>query len=87
MLNVSHTLAKRCETLSYGERQRIAIIRALIQPFDWLLLDEPFSHLDSENARKAAALISAEVLARNAGMIVTSHGANSFFEYDSTLTL
>jgi ABC-type lipoprotein export system ATPase subunit len=31
-------------TLSYGEQQRVAIIRALLQPFKWILMDEPFSH-------------------------------------------
>ncbi len=44
-------------TLSYGEQQRIAIIRALLQPFAWLLMDEPFSHLDHANTQKAISLI------------------------------
>lgn len=59
-------LAKKC---SYGEQQRIAIIRALMQPFDFLLLDEPYSHLDDENRKKAMELIYEECEKRNAAMI------------------
>lgn len=51
---------------SYGEQQRVSIIRALLQPFDFLLLDEPFSHLDSVNAKKCMELILEEVKQRNA---------------------
>jgi ABC-type lipoprotein export system ATPase subunit len=59
-------LAKKC---SYGEQQRIAIIRALMQPFDFLLLDEPYSHLDDDNREKAMELIYEECEKRNAAMI------------------
>jgi ABC-type lipoprotein export system ATPase subunit len=86
-LGVTSVLHQKCSTLSYGERQRIAIIRSLIQPFQWLLLDEPFSHLDRENAVKAAALISKEADQHQAGLIVTSLGQDSYFEYDKELQL
>ena len=46
-------ISKLAKTCSYGEQQRIAIIRSLMQPFDFLLLDEPFSNLDENNRRKA----------------------------------
>lgn len=59
-------MAKQC---SYGEQQRAVIIRALLQPFDFLLLDEPFSHLDDANAEKAMELILEEVRQRNAAVI------------------
>ena len=58
--------------LSLGQRQRVAIIRALCQPFRFLLLDEPFSHLDEENRGQAKALISEACQQQQAGLIFTS---------------
>ncbi|HVI45935.1 MAG TPA: ATP-binding cassette domain-containing protein [Chitinophaga sp.] len=81
-LNVTHVLHQSGKTLSYGERQRIAIIRALVQPFQWLFMDEPFSHLDEENIQRAAALIAEECKARNAGFILTDLDNDQHFQYD-----
>jgi putative ABC transport system ATP-binding protein len=77
-LGVAHILNKKAKLLSYGERQRIAIIRALQQPFEFLLLDEPFSHLDPENIAKAGQLIQQKCLENQAGIIMTSLG----YEYN-----
>ena len=65
-LGISSKLESKCGQCSYGEQQRIAIIRSLLQPFDFLLLDEPFSHLDNDNAVKAMELILEEATLRNA---------------------
>jgi len=74
-------------TLSYGEQQRVAIIRALLQPFSWLLLDEPFSHLDKANREKAIVLI-AELVERNqAGMLLADLDDNNYFSYTQKLVL
>jgi putative ABC transport system ATP-binding protein len=68
-LGIENKLDQVAKTCSYGEQQRIAIIRALMQPFDFLLLDEPYSHLDEANRKKAMELIYEECGKRNAAMV------------------
>lgn len=60
--------------MSIGQQQRVALIRALCQPFDFILLDEPVSHLDDENNRIAAAMVCEEADRQGAGIISTSVG-------------
>lgn len=68
-LGIFEKLDQKAGTCSYGEQQRIAIIRALMQPFDFILLDEPYSHLDEANREKAMKLLYEECEKRNAAMI------------------
>ena len=86
-LGVTHILDQRAALCSYGEQQRIAIIRSLVQPFDWLLMDEPFSHLDHENIHKAAELITEECTKRNAGFLLTDLEEDDHFNYTKKLKL
>lgn len=86
-LGITHILQQRAGLCSYGEQQRIAIVRSLMQPFNWLLMDEPFSHLDQENISKAALLISEECKKRNAGFLLTDLDEDAHFEYSRFLNL
>lgn len=86
-LGVFRLLDKTCGTMSFGERQRIAIIRSLLQPFEYLLLDEPFSHLDEHNRKIAAGLIQAACTTRNAGLLIAGLGADQYFTYNQSLKL
>lgn len=87
LLGISHILHQKAALCSYGEQQRIAIIRSLMQPFNWLLMDEPFSHLDIDNTQKAANLIENECNARGAGFILTDLDEDSHFAYTKKLVL
>ena len=80
-LGITGILDQRAGICSYGEQQRIAIIRSLMQPFKWLIMDEPFSHLDNANAQKAAELIAAECTKRGAGFILTDLDEDNHFAY------
>ena len=87
LLGIQNKLDKLVSTCSYGEQQRIAIIRSLMQPFDFLFLDEPFSHLDENNRHKAMQLIEEEAEARNAGIILADLQARDYFKADTTIYL
>ena len=71
-LEIAHLLDRKVGTLSLGQCQRLALVRCLRKPFKWLLLDEPFSHLDEVIAMAAAELIKKSVQAKEAGLIFTS---------------
>lgn len=86
-LGIHTILHQAAGTCSFGEQQRIAILRALMQPFDFLILDEPFSHLDLNNKKKAAQLIQTECTKRGAGIIITDLDLDEYFDYRKSLNL
>ncbi|MEI9946186.1 MAG: ATP-binding cassette domain-containing protein [Chitinophagaceae bacterium] len=86
-LGIGSKLQTKARICSYGEQQRTAIIRSLLQPFDFLLLDEPFSHLDSGNAQKAMALMLEEAEKRNASIIFADLERIDYFPYTRLFNL
>jgi ABC-type lipoprotein export system ATPase subunit len=70
-LGMAAFLDKPCGQLSMGQQQRIAVIRALCQPFQYLFLDEPTSHLDRENTEKVLTLVMEVAQAQHAAVIIT----------------
>lgn len=86
-LGIANKLNQKAGTCSYGEQQRIAIIRALQQPFNFIILDEPFSHLDEANSMKVMQLIEKAAAERGAGIILADLQTIPFFNADNTLYL
>ena len=73
--------------MSFGQQQRVALIRALCQPFDFLFLDEPVSHLDEVNAKNMARIITDEASRQGAGVVVTSIGKHLELDYTKKMML
>lgn len=73
--------------MSFGQQQRVAMIRALVQPFSFLLADEPISHLDDANSRAMAQVLLAEIRSQGAGLVVTSVGKHMDLPYSKTFRL
>ena len=86
-LGIADKMDMPVATLSFGEQQRVSIIRALAQPFEWLLMDEPFSHLDNSNRVKAATLITERAAEQAAGLLLADLEYNEYFPYTLTLRM
>ena len=86
-LGILNLLDKPVETLSLGQRQRFALVRCLRKPFYWLLLDEPFSHLDDDNAKASAGLIEQVLNQNKAGLVITSLGGSSPLSCNRSINL
>jgi phosphonate transport system ATP-binding protein len=73
--------------ISGGEKQRIAMARALMQEPDWLIADEPVSHLDHALAGRMLSFLKAESRRTNMTVICVLHDAGLAREHaDRILT-
>ena len=86
-LGIGDKIDTKIAHMSFGQQQRVAMMRALAQPFDFLLLDEPISHLDDGNAGIMADVMMEEVKRLGASVIVTSIGKHMMLDYDKTFRL
>jgi len=73
---LSHLAQRNARELSGGEKQRVALTRALVLQPRMLLLDEPFSGLD-ENARSRTGFLIQRIKSDNVAVVVTSHELQS----------
>ena len=86
-LGIGDKVNEKIGLMSFGQQQRVAMMRSLCQPFDFLLADEPISHLDDANAGVMGQLMLQEARAQGAGVIVTSIGKHLDLPYDTHLVL
>ncbi len=86
-LGLGALLDTPCATLSLGQQQRVAFVRALAQPCDFIILDEPISHLDEKNVAIVAQMLRERQQKDNVGVVVTSIGYSLPYEYDKVLKL
>lgn len=86
-LGIEDKLNTRIDRMSFGQQQRVALIRALCQPFSFILLDEPISHLDDRNSDIMRDVILRESKSEGAGIIATSIGKHMNINYDLCLNL
>lgn len=86
-LGIGDKMHEKVGRMSFGQRQRVAMMRALAQPFDFLLADEPVSHLDDENGRVMGEIMMDEVRRQGAGVIVTSIGKRMMLDYEKIFRL
>lgn len=86
-LGIADKVDAKIGRMSFGQQQRVAMMRALVQPFDFIFADEPISHLDDNNSRIMGDIMMEEAQKQGAGVIVTSIGKHMDLNYERTLKL
>ena len=86
-LGIADKMQSPVRLMSFGQQQRVAMLRALVQPFDFLLADEPVSHLDESNSKAMAGILSEEARRQGAGIVITSIGKHMELRYDKVFCL
>lgn len=87
MLGIDDKWAEPVGRMSFGQQQRVAFIRMLCQPSDFLFMDEPVSHLDDANGSVMAKILDGEIRERGVGVVVTSIGRRLNMNYDAEIKL
>ncbi len=71
-LGLASCAEQRCESLSKGMRQKVALAGALVHAPRLIILDEPFTGLDAASARQAKAMLRERVGA-GCSVVMTTH--------------
>jgi putative ABC transport system ATP-binding protein len=80
-------LGRRPRKLSHGERQRVAICRAMIASPRIIIADEPTGNLDSETAQSILALLLKEVEKRGATLLMVTHNHGLLDWFDRVINV
>ena len=79
------TISDNIQNLSGGEKQKFAILRALIKNADVIVLDEPTSALDEESSKQLCEILTS--LKDNKIIVVVSHSKDVMEIGDAIITL
>lgn len=84
---IMEKINEKAGKLSFGQQQRVAFVRALCQPYDFVIMDEPVSHLDNTNSALLSGILTREADRQGAGVLVTSIGRHPELPYHQTIQL
>jgi putative ABC transport system ATP-binding protein len=86
-LGLGERAGRRPEQLSMGERQRVAIVRALVGEPGLLLADEPTGNLDSKRSEEILVLMGEICRERGIPGLLVTHDSDAVSHVDRVLTL
>jgi putative ABC transport system ATP-binding protein len=86
-LQIDRYLGRRVAQLSQGERQRVAVARALVHEPPFIFADEPTASLDAARGRIVVDLLLADARERGACLVMVTHDPNLLPLFDQTLRM
>lgn len=86
-LQIAQYLHKRVSQLSQGERQRVAVARALVHEPQFIFADEPTASLDPARGRIVVDLLIEDVRQRGACLVMVTHDPNLLPLFDQTVRM
>lgn len=86
-MGVASTLRRRPGRLSQGERQRIAVCRALVTQPDLIVCDEPTGNLDPASTARTLDLLFAQAAAHDATLLVVTHNHALLDRFDRVIDM
>jgi len=86
-LGIIHLKDKIIHYLSGGEKKKVAIAGALVHNPELLVLDEPFSNLDSKSERGYISLIDRICREKGISVIISTHNAEVLTDFADTIFL
>jgi putative ABC transport system ATP-binding protein len=84
-LGLADKLKRRVDQLSQGEKQRVAIGRALLPKPKLILADEPTGNLDPDNKRRIVEILFGQADRAGATLIVVTHDHSLLEGFDRVI--
>ena len=84
-MGIAEVLSRRPSRLSQGERQRVAICRALVTEPELLMCDEPTGNLDPTTAERTLDLLFQHVHDENATLLMVTHNHGILERFDRVI--
>lgn len=86
-LHIDRYLEKRVSHLSQGERQRVAVARALVHEPQFVFADEPTASLDPARGRIVVDMLLEDTRRRGACLVIVTHDPNLLPLFDQTVRM
>ena len=84
-LGLTDKLKRRIDQLSQGEKQRVAICRALLPRPEMVLADEPTGNLDPDNKRRIIEILFEQSTRTKATLVVVTHDHSLLDGFDQVI--
>ncbi len=84
---ITHVLSRRPGSISQGERQRVAVCRALITRPPLILGDEPTGNLDPASSRAVIGMLLDQARADGAALVLATHDHAVLDRFDRVIDL